>query len=117
MPQRIRRNYHLILWPAAAIVLLDQISKLAIMNNLRVHESVTVLKGFFNLVHVRNRGMAFGLMNRPDLDLGFYFLVAAGLGAVILLLFWFIKLKEDDNAVTLDLLVDPGTVSRAPCCL
>jgi len=91
------------IWPALAVVLLDQISKLTVMHSLRVYESVPVLTGFFNLVHVRNRGMAFGFLNRPDINFGFYFLVAASLGAIILLLFWFFKLKEIDNQITLGL--------------
>ncbi len=90
-------------WPALAIVLMDQISKLAIVRSLRIHESLTVLAGFFNLVHVRNRGMAFGFLNRPDINFGFYFLVAASIAAVILLLFWFFKLKQGDNQIILGL--------------
>jgi len=103
MSQRIRRNYHLIIWPALTVVLLDQISKYVVLKNLRLHESVPVVVGFFNLVHIRNRGMAFGLMNRPDINFGFYFLVVAALGAVILLLFWLFKLKKDGSRITLGL--------------
>lgn len=91
------------IWPAFGIILLDQISKFAVMQSLRVHESVPVIAGFFNLVHVRNRGMAFGFLNRPDVSLGYYLLVGASIGAVILLLFWFIKLKETDNMTVLAL--------------
>ncbi len=90
-------------WPALAIVLLDQISKSAVVRNLGVHESRSVLAGFFNLVHVRNRGMAFGLINKPDIGFAFYFLVAASLGAIILLLVWFFKLKQGDTQMTFGL--------------
>ena len=104
MNQGLKKRYHLMIWPALAVIALDQISKRAVMNNLRLHESVPVLSGFFDLVHVRNRGIAFGLMNRPGIDFVFYFLVAASLGAIALLLFWFFKLKEgDDNRLTLGL--------------
>jgi signal peptidase II len=91
------------IWPALTVVLLDQISKYVVLKNLRLHESVPIVAGFFNMVHIRNRGMAFGLMNRPDINFGFYFLVIATLGAVILLLFWFFKLKKDGNRITLGL--------------
>ena len=90
-------------WPALTIIVLDQISKWAVIRSLRVHESVPVVTGFFDLVHVRNRGMAFGIMNRPGFDFAFYFLVAASLAAVALLLVWFFRLKEDDNRLTLGL--------------
>jgi signal peptidase II len=97
------RNYYLIVLPSLIVVFLDQVSKLAIVRTFRLHESVPVLKGFLNLVHVRNRGMAFGLMNRPDIEFGFYFLVGASLAAIILLLLWFSKLKPGDNRITLGL--------------
>jgi signal peptidase II len=90
-------------WPALAVLLLDQLSKLAIVHGLQVYESVTVLKGFFNLVHIRNRGMAFGIMNRPDVDLPFYILLAATIGAVVLLLVWFFTLKQTAGRTILGL--------------
>lgn len=103
MPQSSGQNYHLMIWPALVIVLLDQITKFAVMGHLRIHESVAVIAGFFNLVHVRNRGMAFGFLNRPDINFGFYLLVVASLGAIALLMIWFIKLKESDRLTTLAL--------------
>jgi signal peptidase II len=88
---------------ALAVVALDQISKIVLVYNLPRYGSVPVIKGFFNLVHVRNRGMAFGLMNRPGRDFKFYFIVAATLGAIVLLLFWFRKMKDEDRKITLGL--------------
>ena len=99
----MNKRYHLMVWPALAVIVLDQLSKWAVLRSLRVHECVPVLTGFFDLVHVRNRGMAFGLMNRPGIDFTFYFLVAASLGAVVLLLLWFLKLKDGDSRLTLGL--------------
>jgi len=92
--------YHLMIWPALGIIIVDQLTKLAVLHSLRVHESVPVIDGFFNLVHVRNRGMAFGFMNRPDANFAFYFLVAASIGAITLLLIWFMRLKENDAITT-----------------
>ncbi len=90
-------------WPVVAVLLLDQLSKLAIIHALQVHSSVMIIKGFFNLVHIRNRGMAFGIMNRPDLDLPFFVLVAATIGAVVLLLVWFFTLKRTAGRTILGL--------------
>jgi len=91
------------IWPTLVIVISDQVSKFAVMHHLRLHDSIPVIKGFFNLVLVRNKGMAFGFLNRPNFNFGFYLLVAASIGAVILLLIWFIKLKENDGMTTLAL--------------
>jgi signal peptidase II len=99
----VKKRHHLMVWPALAVIVLDQISKWAIVRSLKVHESVPVVTDLFNLVHVRNRGMAFGFMNRSDIDLAFYFLVAASLGAIVLLLIWFFRLKEGDIRLQLGL--------------
>jgi signal peptidase II len=89
--------------PALVVVILDQVSKAIITGALRLHESIPVILGFFNLVHVRNRGMAFGLMNRSHADAAFWLLVGASCIAVGLLLFWFFRLKESDTRMTLGL--------------
>ena len=93
----IKRNIYLLTLPALAVILLDQISKYIVLRTIALHESIPVISGFFSLVHTRNRGMAFGLMNRPGSDFSFYFLVAATIAAVILLLFWFTRLKDEER--------------------
>ena len=93
----MKRNTYLLTFPALAVVLLDQISKYIVVRSIAFHESIPVISGFFSLVHTRNRGMAFGLMNRPGSDFSFYFLVTATIAAVILLLFWFTKLKDEER--------------------
>ncbi|MCG6877706.1 MAG: signal peptidase II [Deltaproteobacteria bacterium] len=103
MPKRSGHNYQLIIWPALLVVCLDQATKIAVLKGLRVYESVPLIGGFFNLVHVRNRGMAFGFMNRPNMDLGFWILVFATIIAIFLLLFWFHRMKGESNWTTLGL--------------
>lgn len=44
------------------ILLSDQLSKLFIVENLYVGERINIFP-FFNLVHVRNRGVTFGLLS------------------------------------------------------
>ena len=51
------------LWIAAAIVVLDQATKAIVKAKLPLHESVTVIPGFFDLTHVRNTGAAFGMLD------------------------------------------------------
>ena len=86
---------------ALAVVALDQISKIVLAYHIPKYASIPVIEGFFNLVHVRNRGMAFGLMNRPGHGFKFYFLVAATLCAIVLLLIWFRKMKDEDHNITI----------------
>ncbi|MFH1491541.1 MAG: signal peptidase II [Pseudomonadota bacterium] len=88
-----------LLIPALSVIILDQITKALILSAFPLHEHAPVISGFFNLVHVRNRGMAFGLMNRANSVFVFYALTAATIIAVALLLFWFSKLQESDNRI------------------
>ena len=47
----------------AGVLILDILSKLAIITLLPLHHYRQVIPGFFNLVHIRNRGMAFGIFS------------------------------------------------------
>lgn len=89
--------------PAVCVVILDQMSKAMITGAVRLHESIPVIQGILNLVHVRNRGIAFGLMNRSHPNAGFWLLVAATGAAIGLLLFWLFRLKDRDLQMTFGL--------------
>lgn len=54
-----RRVFLLVL---LAVVVADQASKLLILRGLPQNGSLAVIDGFFQLVHVRNTGAAFGLL-------------------------------------------------------
>ncbi len=100
---RARRNYTLLTLPALVVILLDQVSKYVVLRAIELHESIPLISGIFSLVHTRNRGMAFGLLNRPGSDFSFYFLVGATFAAVVLLLFWFTRLKDGEGKLVLGL--------------
>jgi len=44
------------------IILLDQVTKLQIMQTMRLHESIPVIPNLFSLTYIRNPGAAFGLL-------------------------------------------------------
>lgn len=54
----LRKYFFLI---AAIVVLLDRVTKWAVASSLPLHESITVIPGFFHITHVENTGAAFGL--------------------------------------------------------
>lgn len=54
----LRKYFFLI---AAIVVLLDRLTKWAVASSLLLHESVSVIPGFFHITHVENTGAAFGL--------------------------------------------------------
>lgn len=50
-------------WMAFAVVVADQLSKTAVLRLTPENFSRPVIPGLFNLVHTRNRGVAFGLFS------------------------------------------------------
>jgi signal peptidase II len=71
------------------------------------------VKGFFNLVHVRNRGIAFGVMNDPGSTLQTYLLLGASLLAICVLFWWFKRLGDGGGVLALCLsLVLGGAVGN-----
>jgi signal peptidase II len=54
-------------WLTLAVVATDQVTKALVFASLSLYESTTVIPGFIDLVHVRNTGVAFGLLNSSTL--------------------------------------------------
>jgi signal peptidase II len=95
----LKKDNILFIFIAFVIIILDQASKFIISGSIRFYDSIPVIDGFFNLVHVRNRGMAFGLMNRPDAGISQYFLIAVTIIAVLLIIIWSFKLKHGERGL------------------
>jgi signal peptidase II len=51
---------------ALAVIALDAFTKWLILTNLAIHSSIPVIEGFFQIVHVRNTGAAFGIGANSD---------------------------------------------------
>ncbi len=67
----------LVLLLSAAIVILDQVTKHQVTLRFYLGESLPVIPGYFNLVHVRNTGAAWGM-------LGGYHVLLVALSFVVL---------------------------------
>lgn len=55
------------IWIVVALVALDQWTKALVHASIGLYEHTTVIPGWLDLVHVRNEGVAFGLLNALDL--------------------------------------------------
>lgn len=53
------RKYHFLI--ALLVVALDRVSKRMISHRLSMHDSITVIPGFFRIIHTENPGAAFGI--------------------------------------------------------
>ena len=58
----LKNKYIKLVVIAGVIILLDQFTKGLILRYLPFNNSIPVIKGFFNITHIRNPGGAFGLM-------------------------------------------------------
>ena len=54
-------------WATIVIIVADQVTKAMVSASIGLYDSTTVIPGLLDLVHVRNEGVAFGLLNNTDL--------------------------------------------------
>jgi signal peptidase II len=54
------------LWVTALVVVVDQITKLLVLRNIPLHDTMVVIPGLLNFTYVRNTGAAFGMLNAHD---------------------------------------------------
>lgn len=80
-----RKNI-LFLTVAVLVVVLDQLSKAWILATLRLHEGFPLIDGFFNIIHVRNPGAAFGFLAGAPPMFRYAFFIAVTVAAILLIL-------------------------------
>jgi signal peptidase II len=68
---------------AVAVVLADQLVKAMVRSRLALHESVTVVPGFFDLTRVHNTGAAYGFLNGVDFPFKTTLLACVAMAALI----------------------------------
>lgn len=76
---------------ALAVILgLDQASKLYIENNLPLYYSIEIVPNLFNITHIRNTGVAFGLFAGEKTIIGtLFFLITAGVAVGVISYFYY----------------------------
>jgi len=99
----VKRDYLLFIGLALIILLFDQASKWMAVNQIEAHQSLSVIPGFFNLVLVKNRGMAFGIFSQTRSGFYYYFLLATTIGAIGVIFFFFFWIKGTQKWLTLGL--------------
>lgn len=81
---------------SASTILLDQATKLQIMQTMRLHESIAVIPNFFSITYIRNPGAAFGILASSSNGFRLLFFGFASLFALVLLGTIFFRLRHDD---------------------
>lgn len=99
----MKRDYLLFIGLALIILLLDQVSKWMVVTHIEAHQTLSVIPGFFSLVLVKNRGMAFGIFSQTRSGFYYYFLLLTTIGAIGVILFSFFWIKSSKKWLTVGL--------------
>jgi len=96
------------------LLVCDQVSKSMINHSVPYGSHITVIKGFFNISHVHNRGAVFGVFNQPGNSLVFYVLTIASLAAFAVVVYYFIKVPTSETLLKFSLsLVIAGALGNS----
>jgi len=93
----MKRKYWVLLVTCIGVLLIDQWTKTILQQRIPLYHRVEVIHGFFNLTHVRNTGGAFGIFGGERGGLGSLLFVVISFIAIGCILFFFIKIKEDEK--------------------
>jgi signal peptidase II len=95
----MKQKYWILLIFCFGILLLDQWTKYMIVQKLPLYQRVEVIQGFFNIVHVRNTGGAFGIFGGEKGGLGSLLFVVASLIAIGAIVLLFIRIRKEEKAL------------------
>jgi signal peptidase II len=85
------------LWLALVVVVCDQASKALVRARFQLGESITVIRGLFDIARVHNTGTAFGFMNGIDFPFKAAVLAAVALVALGGLTLYLVTLPADQR--------------------
>jgi signal peptidase II len=91
----MKNRYLLLLAIALPVILVDQATKLFIVRTMAFHETITVVNNFFEIIHARNQGAAFGFLRDSSIRLPF--LITVSIVAAIVVLAVYRKLRPDQK--------------------
>jgi len=91
-------RYRILTIISIVILALDQATKLYVDANFRLHESVPVIRDFFNLTYVRNKGAAFGIFADSAVRIPFFITVSV---IAMLGILWYIRRIRNDQKLAI----------------
>lgn len=104
-------HYRLLAVTTAAVVAADQLTKLWVTQTMRLGASRPLIEGLLNLTHVRNRGVAFGMLSQQGLSAAV--LIAVSLTALLLILYFLRQVSGRERLLSVALsLIFAGAVGN-----
>jgi signal peptidase II len=92
------KNKNYIYTLASAFMLLDQIIKLIVINNMEISQEIKIISKFFSLFYLKNTGAAFSIFGNKTL-----FLIIISIVCLIVLKNYIKKLKRVTNLTIISL--------------
>lgn len=81
----MKRKYWILVITVPSVFILDQVTKWLVLSRMPIGERMPVITGFFDMVHFRNTGAAFGLFaNMADGIRAPFFYIVAIVAAVVM---------------------------------
>ena len=94
------RNKYLFLFVfSSALIVIDQYTKFMVTLHIPLSYSINIVEGFFNLTHVRNSGVAFGIFSEQNSELKPYLLIFVSIIAIIAILVIFHQTERKKRLV------------------
>jgi len=91
----LQSKYKIFISVAALVLILDQATKLYIANTMELFSSIIVIRNFFSITYIRNKGAAFSFLANSDYRLQILTLVS--LVAIVAIVVFFRKLRPDQK--------------------
>jgi signal peptidase II len=103
--KRLARKYWILSVALPSILVLDQIIKAVVERTVPLYGSIPVIPGFFSITNIRNTGAAFGLFGGNATIFRTLFFTAVTVGALVLILVIFKKIRENRILLPLSLVM------------
>ena len=88
------KKYLFILSVILSVVALDQLTKMVICRSLELHHQIEIFHNFFHIVHIRNPGIAFGLLTEAGNRYRIPMLILISGVAVFIIVYFLSQIKD-----------------------
>ncbi|MBI4144586.1 signal peptidase II [Candidatus Woesearchaeota archaeon] len=102
----VKRSF--LFWQLAlAVLLIDQLTKWAVVATMQVSQSVTVIPKVFSLTSIRNTGAGFGILQDQNA-----FLIIVALAAIVIIIASLRKILEEHHTTLFSALILGGAAGN-----
>lgn len=99
----MKTKHKLLLIITPTVIALDQASKVVVEHSMSIGDRIPIIPGFFDLVHLRNTGAAFGMLadSASGFRVPFFYIMAVV--AIVFIALMYRSLKDHETAMSVAL--------------